>query len=219
MTLAPELPGAAEVIDLLVERGVVVSLGHSSASADEASTAVGRGATCVTHLFNAMSPLHHRAPGLAGVALSDARLHVGLIADGIHVHPAVVSIAQRALGDRLVLVTDAVAALGIPGGAHRLGGADVTVGPDGVRLADGTLAGSDLSMERAVQNLVAFAGCSAAAALRAASAAPAAVLGDGGRGSFSNGARGDVVVLTEDLDVVATIVAGRVVRPAGAGQP
>jgi N-acetylglucosamine-6-phosphate deacetylase len=212
VTLAPELPGAGAMIEALVERDVVVSLGHSAATAAQARAGVDLGASWVTHLFNAMSPLHHREPGLAGVALSDDRLHVGLIVDGTHVHPAVVAMAQRALGDRLTLVTDAVAALGMPFGRHRLGRAEVTVGEDGVRLTDGTLAGSNLSMEEAVQNLVAFSGCPPEAALQAASASPARVLGDADRGSFAPGARADFVVLTEELDVAMTVVAGEVVH-------
>ena len=169
---------------------------------------VDAGATWVTHLFNAMAPLHHRDPGLAGLALSDGRLHVGLIPDGIHVHPAVVAMAQRALGERLTIVTDAVAALGQPAGSY----GPITVGDDGVRLADGTLAGSNLAMDQGVRNLVAFTGCPPEAALHAASTAPAAVLADPTRGTLAPGARGDLVLLSEDLDLVATVLGGEVVH-------
>jgi N-acetylglucosamine-6-phosphate deacetylase len=210
VTLAPELAGARAVVQALVDRGVIVSLGHSAASAALASDAVDWGARWVTHLFNAMAPLHHREPGLAGVALTDERLHVGLIADGVHVAPAMVAVAQRALGPRLTLVTDAVAALGMPPGRHTLGRAEVTVGDDGVRLADGTLAGSTLSLDQAVRNLVAFTACPAEMALHAASAAPAELLGDSARGALAPGARADLVVLTRDLEVVMTVVAGRI---------
>jgi N-acetylglucosamine-6-phosphate deacetylase len=208
VTIAPELDGALEVIEALVGRGVVVSLGHSGATAAQAVAGLDAGATWVTHLFNAMAPLHHRAPGLAGVALTDPRVQAGLIVDGIHVDPAVVALAQRALGERLILVTDAVAALGMPAGRHALGRAEVTVGDDGVRLADGTLAGSNLAMDEAVRNLVAFSGCSQEAAVRAATEAPAALLGDSARGSLERGRRGDLVLLTADLDVVTTFVGG-----------
>lgn len=214
VTLAPELPGSAELIESLTERGVVVSLGHSAATAAQATAAVDLGARWVTHLFNAMGPLHHREPGLAGVALSDERLRVGLIADGTHVHPAVVAMAQRALGERLTLVTDAVGALGMPYGRRHVGRAEVVVGEDGVRLPDGTLAGSNLSMEEAVQNLVSMSGCSAEEALAAASESPARLLGDDSRGSFAPGARADLVLLTESLDVAVTIVDGQVVYAA-----
>ena len=216
VTLAPELDGASEVIRALVERGVVVSIGHSAADHGQARQAVDAGARWVTHLFNAMAPLHHRQPGLVGVALTDERLHVGLIADGIHVHPDVVAIAQRALGERLTLVTDAVAALGMGPGEHQLGRARVTVTDDGVRLADGTLAGSDLSMDAAVRNLVSFTGCGPEVALAAASGTPARILGDERRGALEPGRRADVVLLTQSLEVAATIVAGEVVHQ-GAG--
>ncbi len=214
VTMAPELEGALGVIAELADRGVVVSLGHSAAMATEAVAGVDAGATWVTHLFNAMAPLHHREPGLAGVALTDRRVHVGLIADGIHVHPTAVALAQRSLGARLTLVTDAVGALGLSAGTQRFGRAEVTVGDDGVRLADGTLAGSNLSMDQAVRNLVAFSGCSTAEALFAASTAPAAVLADSTRGELLAGRRADAVLLDEHLGVVATLVAGQVVHDA-----
>jgi len=197
---APGLPGAAEVLAALVERGVVVSLGHTPVDAAGATAAIDAGARWVTHLWNAMAPLHHREPGLAGVALTDPRVRVGLIADGVHVHPTAVALAQRALGARLVLVTDAVSALG-----HALE-------PAGVRLADGTLAGSDLPMDRAVRNLRDFSGCDDATAVTAATAAPAAVVGDPSRGHLAPGARADVVLLDPDLQVQATWVGGVLVH-------
>jgi N-acetylglucosamine-6-phosphate deacetylase len=204
VTLAPDLPGAEEVLRELVGRDVVVSLGHTPVTAAGATAAVDAGARWVTHLFNTMAPLHHREPGLAGVALTDDRVHVGLIADGIHVHPAVVALAQRALGPRLTLVTDAVAALGR--------GPEPEAG--GVRLADGTLAGSDLPMDQAVRNLVAFTGCDPATALQAATAAPAAVLGDPERGHLRPGARADLVLLTPELQLLSTWAAGELVHDA-----
>jgi N-acetylglucosamine-6-phosphate deacetylase len=198
VTLAPELPGAEDVLAALVAAGVVVSIGHSDATTEQVRGALDAGASCVTHLFNAMAPLHHRDPGLVGVALRDARVHVGLIADGVHVAPDVVALAQQLLGPRLTLVTDAVAAAG-------------TGDPAGVRLQDGTLAGSDLSMDQAVRNLVAFSGCAPEVALAAASTGPAAVLRDGTRGVLDPGRRADLVLLTPELEVVATVVGGTVV--------
>jgi N-acetylglucosamine-6-phosphate deacetylase len=200
VTLAPELPGGLDLVRTLVERGVVVSAGHSDATASDAVAAIDAGASLVTHLFNAMAPLHHREPGLAGVALADDRVRVGVIADGIHLHSTTVAAAWRALGPRLVLVTDAVAAMG-------------EVGPraeQGVRLADGTLAGSDLTMDRAVRNLFAFTGCTLRDAVGAATASPAAALGRDDIGTLAPGARGDVAVLTPDGDLVATVIGGRV---------
>ncbi|MDQ2650542.1 MAG: N-acetylglucosamine-6-phosphate deacetylase [Actinomycetota bacterium] len=206
VTMAPDLPGADELQRDLLARGVVVSLGHTPATAQEATAAVDAGARWVTHLFNAMAPLHHREPGLAGVALTDDRLHVGLIADGIHVHPTVVRMAQQALGARLTLVTDAVAALGAAAGESA---------SDGVRLRDGTLAGSVLSLDQAIRNLVAYTGCSTAAAVAAATAAPARVLGADDLGHLEPGARADIVVLTEDLHVVTTYAAGQQIHQHG----
>jgi N-acetylglucosamine-6-phosphate deacetylase len=214
VTLAPELPGALDVVRTLVERGVTVAAGHSSATAVQAAAALDAGVTYVTHLFNAMAPLHHREPGLAGVALTDDRARVGLIADGIHVDPVVARLAVGALGDRLSLVTDAVAALGAGPGAGNLGsrGVEVAAADLSVRLPDGTLAGSTLALDRAVRNAMAFAGLDLAAAVRAVTAVPAAVLGLADRGVVAPGAVADLVLLTPDGEVVATVVGGRVVH-------
>ena len=198
VTLAPELPGALDMLRDLIDRGVVVSLGHSSATAAEATAAVDAGARWVTHLFNAMAPIHHRDPGLVGVALTDERLAVGAIVDGLHVHPMVVAVAARSLGPRLTLVTDAVAALGMPPGRWALGDVEALADGEGVRLEDGTLAGSLLSLDRAVANLVAFAGARFDDAIDAATVAPARVLGLGDeRGVIAPGAVGDLVLLLD----------------------
>ncbi len=209
VTLAPEQPGALELIAALVERGVVASLGHSAATTAEATAGIDAGARWVTHLFNGMAPFHHRSPGLPGVALTDGRIRVGVIVDGVHVDPTAVALAHRALGDRLVVVTDAVAPMGLP--SDRAGA--------GVRLADGTLAGCDVPMDEALRNLLAFSGCSPAEAVHAGSTAPAAVLGDATRGSLAPGARADVVVLTPDLYLRSTYVAGELVHDARGSRP
>jgi N-acetylglucosamine-6-phosphate deacetylase len=214
VTLAPDLPGAAEVQAELLRHGVLVSIGHTRATAATATAAVDGGARAVTHLFNAMGPLHHREPGLAGVALTDDRLVVGLIADGVHVDPMAVTVAQRALGERLALVTDAVAPLGLPLGSHDWGGTRVSVDERSVRLVDGTLAGSVLSLDTAVRNLVAFTGCTAAEAVGAASSTPARLLGDRTVGSLAPGSRADVVLLTDDLHIVGTYIDGHAVHDA-----
>jgi N-acetylglucosamine-6-phosphate deacetylase len=159
--------------------------------------AIDAGASWVTHLFNGMGPLHHRAPGLPGIALSDERIRVGLIADGAHVAPEVVALAQRALGRRLTLVTDAAPAMGSPEAA------------DAARLADGTLAGGTVGMDQMVRNLVAYAGCEPGAALDAAAAAPAEVLGDRRRGRLAPGRRADVVLLSTDLRVQGAWIGGQ----------
>lgn len=216
VTLAPELAGALDLVRNLVDRGIVVSAGHTSARATEATAAIDAGISYVTHLFNAMAPLHHREPGMAGVALMDERVRVGLIADGRHVDPAVVALAARALGSRLSLVTDAVAALGSPPGPLKLGDLAAAVSPtDGtVRLPDGTLAGSTLSLDRAVRNLTDFAAIDLPTAVEAVTATPAALLGLADRGVIAPGAVGDLVLLTPAGDLVATVIAGRLVYDA-----
>jgi N-acetylglucosamine-6-phosphate deacetylase len=199
VTLAPELPGALDLARALRAAGVVVAAGHTDATYEQLEEAADAGVSMVTHLFNGMSPLHHRRPGVPGAALTDGRLRVGVIADGVHVHPAAVALAWRLLGERFVLVTDAVAALGTD-----------AAGGQGVRLPDGTLAGADLGMDAAVANLAGFAGTSLADAAAAASAAPAAALGDATRGHLRTGARGDLVVLGPDGRARTTVVGGRV---------
>ena len=212
MTLAPELPGATEVAHTLRAAGVVAAAGHSLATYEQAADAAAAGFTHGTHLFNAMPPLHHRAPGLAGYLLTEPGLTAGVIADGVHLHPAMLALAWAALGpDRLVLVTDAVAATGLGDGAHLLGpvavsveGA-VTVGPDG------QLAGSVLTLDRAIRNLVRFSGCRLDQAIVAASTVPARVIGDTTRGRVAAGARADLTIFDSDGDVAATIIGGQMV--------
>ncbi len=211
VTLAPELPGALAVAATLVERGVIVAAGHTDATAAELGAACAAGVTMTTHLFNAMRPFGHRDAGVVGAALAGVVPFAGMIVDGIHVDPVAVAAAWRALGPNgLVLVTDAVSALGLPPGPIRFGRAAATNGPDGVRLADGTLAGSALSMDAAVRNLMTFTGCSLAEAVASATASPAAVLGDGARGVLAPGRRGDLVLLTGGGHVAATVIGGEV---------
>jgi N-acetylglucosamine-6-phosphate deacetylase len=169
VTIAPELPGALELIEQLAARGVAVSLGHSGASADVARAAIDAGASMVTHVFNAMGPLHHRAPGLAGLALVDERVRVSVIPDGRHVDPIVLELVRRCAGQRVVLVTDATPAAGAPAGRYSMAG--VSIDGDG-RTADGRLAGSVLTLDAAVRNWVASTGATLAEALAAASAPP-----------------------------------------------
>ena len=178
VTLAPELPGALDLVRSLVSRGVVVSAGHSAATADEATAGFDAGITAVTHLFNAMSGLDHRKPGLAAAALADDRVTIGLIPDGLHVHPRMVALVRRIVGpDRLAIVSDAMAALGMPPGAYRLAGLDCIVDETSARLPGGGLAGSVIGLDRAVANLAAFAGIPAAEAELAATVVPARLLG------------------------------------------
>jgi N-acetylglucosamine-6-phosphate deacetylase len=215
VTLAPELPGAVDAVAALVRRGVVVSLGHTGASADEVRAAADAGATSATHLFNAMAGLHHRDVGTAGAVLGEPRLRCGLIADGVHVHPDVVRLAWRLLGpERTVLVSDAVWALGAPPGRYHLGDTQVVADATSVRTADGTLAGSRLGLDAGLRTLLAV-GVPAAEAIAAATSSPAALLGVTDRGHLRPGAVGDAVLLTPELEVAATVVRGRVVHRAG----
>ena len=212
VTLAPELPGALEVIAALSARGVLVSAGHSMADYDQARAGLDAGARYGTHLFNAMPPLDHRAPGLAAALLTDGRAVTGLIPDGIHVHPAIVDLIWRSKGPgRVSVVTDAMAALGHPPGRYRLGAAEVIVDETSARLADGRLAGSILSLDQAVRNLIQFTRCSAAEAIDSVTAVPA--------GALRAGARADLVLLTADLQVSTTIVDGRVAWQAATADP
>ena len=211
VTLAPELPGALAVIEALAKRGVLVSSGHSMATYAEAQAAFAAGARYGTHLFNAMPPLEHREPGLPGALLTAPELAVGIIPDGVHVHPAIVALAWRAKGPkRLNIVTDAMAALGMPPGRYMLADQEVIVTERDARLASGTLAGSVLPMDAALRNVVAFTGCSLPEALQTITSTPADLLGMGQlRGRIIPGAFADLVMLTSDLYVGLTMVEGK----------
>lgn len=216
VTLAPELAGVMEVIDFLTANGVTVSAGHSTATASEAAAAFDAGVSMVTHLFNAMNPLNHRAPGLAGAALADERVAVGLIADGVHVDPVAVKVVWRAKRpERTVLVTDAVAAQGLGPGHHHLGNRVIVADTTSVRTEDGVLAGGVLTMDRAVVNAIAFTGCTIAEAVIAASTTPAEVIGSTDRGHLRPGAVADIVLLEANGSVAVTICRGRIAHLSG----
>jgi N-acetylglucosamine-6-phosphate deacetylase len=211
VTLAPELLAAVDVIATLTERGVVVSAGHSMATLDQARTGVMAGIRYATHLFNAMPELHHRKPGLIGALLADERVTIGLIPDGIHVHPSLIKLIWHMTGDdRLNLVTDAMAALGMAPGVYNLGDYKVTVSRKTATLSNGTLAGSILSMDQALRNLLNYTGCAQAEAVRTITTTPATVLGISDRkGQIAPGYDADVVLLTPDFRVMATVIDGR----------
>lgn len=210
VTLAPELPGALDVIDALATRGVVVSAGHSTASFEAAAAGFDRGARYATHLFNAMPALHHREPGLVAAALADSRVTVGLIPDGLHVHPALVNLVWQLLGrERLNLVTDAMAAMGMSPGEYLLGDFRVTVDETSARLPDGTLAGCVLSLDAILRAFRAFTGASLADAVATVTTTPARLLGLEDRlGRLRPGAAADMVLLTPEGEVIETLVAG-----------
>lgn len=207
VTIGAEQHDADAAIEALTGRGRIVSIGHSGATAERASAAFTAGASMVTHLFNAMGPLHQREPGVAGAALADDGVVAGLIADLVHVHPALIRTAFRTKGaGGIALVTDAVAWR-----AGHLAAADVTLVDGAPRLADGTIAGSALTMDAAVRNVVDAAGISIAEALSAASTTPATVLGDASRGRLLAGSRADLTLLgRDDLTVRRTLVRGEV---------
>jgi N-acetylglucosamine-6-phosphate deacetylase len=210
VTLAPELPGALEAIARLRAAGVVVSLGHSAADAAQARAGLAAGATMGTHLFNAMPPLHHRAPGLVG-ALLGSRATIGLLADGVHVDRLAVELVVRAAGpERVALVSDAIAAADAPPGPVRLG--DQTVVWDGtaVRRADGTLAGSAAMLVQGLRNVRDWCGwLGRARIVEMATATPARALGRRARVDLDQPA--DLVVLDRDWNVAATLVDGEIV--------
>jgi N-acetylglucosamine-6-phosphate deacetylase len=212
VTLAPELPGALDLVRELSARGIVVAAGHTDADAATGRAAVDAGVRYATHLLNAMRPLDHHAPSLAAALLNDERVTIGLIADGLHVAPEMIALVRRTIGPgRLSLVSDAMAGLDMPPGRMRLGAAEVVVGADGARLEDGTMAGSIAGLDADLRNLVAATGCDISEALAAVTRTPADLLrlGDG-RGRLEVGGRADVVLLTPELDVAATIIAGEV---------
>lgn len=211
VTLAPELPGALELVAELAARGIVVAAGHTDADAATGREAVDAGVRYATHLFNAMRPLDHRAPSLAAAMLADDRVTIGLIADGVHVAPEILAVVRRAVGPgRLSLVSDAMAGLDMPAGRVRLGGAEVDVGPDGAHLADGTLAGAVAGLDAGVRTMVAT-GCPVDEALAAVTSTTAALLRlQDGRGRLEVGGRADITLLTPELEVAATLVAGEV---------
>jgi N-acetylglucosamine-6-phosphate deacetylase len=205
ITLAPELEGAGELMTLALKRGVAVSAGHSDAPFEVAYEAFDASIAGVTHLFNAMSAMHHREPGLPGAAFAHPRVVCGLIADGLHVHPEMVGLAFRMLGpDRLCLTTDAIAAAGMGDGEYRL--ATRTAYMDGgvPSVGSGAIAGSVLTMNEAFRNILAFTGCTIPEAARMASTTPARLIGEGRRkGRLAPGYDADVTVLAPDLSVEA----------------
>jgi N-acetylglucosamine-6-phosphate deacetylase len=211
ITLAPEVEGADRLAVLAANRGVVVSAGHSDVAFEPAYEALDGQISGVTHLFNGMSAMHHREPGLPGAAFAHPRAVCGLIADGLHVHPEMVGLAFRMLGpDRLCLVTDAIAAAGMEDGEYRLATRTVYAGGGVPRLGSGSLAGSVLTMREAFMNILAFTGCTVPEAARMTSTSPAKLIGEGRRkGRLAPGYDADVTVMTPDLSVEAVWRGGK----------
>jgi N-acetylglucosamine-6-phosphate deacetylase len=210
LTIAPEIPGAMEVIAEAAKRNVCVSIGHSDAEMRIAQEAVRAGARHATHTFNAMRPLDHREPGILGEVLTDAQLSADIIVDGIHVAPAVVQLFLQAKGvERAVLITDSISATGMPDGRYQLGPIEVDV-KEGKCTSGGSLAGSVLTMDRAVRNVTQFSPWNLKDAVRAATLNPAQAVGLARQhGVLAPGARADFVVLSAAGEVLKTVVGGR----------
>lgn len=210
VTLAPELPNALPAIQALKSLGILVSAGHTNASYEAMLQGIGAGITLATHLFNAMAPLHHREPGVIGAALTRPEMSYSIIADGVHVHPAAIRLAWQAHPKGIVLITDAIAAMGLSEGSYRLGTEEVVVRKDKAVIAGAdTIAGSIISMDAAVRFFHQATGCSIVDAIEAASAKPAQLLGiEDKKGTLKIGADADFIVLDKDLHVLACYVAG-----------
>lgn len=210
VTVAPELDGAIQLIERLVAEGVAVSIGHSAADHATATAALRAGATLGTHLFNAMPPMTGREPGIAG-ALLDSDACFGVIVDGVHLSDSTVRLAWTVAPDRFIAITDAISALGMSDGEHHIGSITVTVSNGAVRNTEGNLAGSVLTMDTALRNLMKITGAPLDTAAAALTSTPAGALGRSDIGTLDIGARGDVVLI-DDTGIVATVVEGRILH-------
>lgn len=211
VTLAPETTNGLAFIKNLAEDGVIASIGHSDGTLEEVQAAVRAGASHVTHLYNQMSPFHHRNPGVVGASLTEKGLTVEVIADFIHSHPTSVELAFRQKGaERLILITDAMRAKGLAPGVYDLGGQDVQVTRKDARLADGTLAGSILTMDAAIRNVQSITGCSLNELVSMTSANAAKELGLSNKGSLQEGTDADVAILDDSFTVQLTICRGTI---------
>ena len=216
MTIAPELPGALDLITHAIERGVRISIGHSNARTGEARAAIAHGAVSATHTFNAMRALDQRDPGILGTVLTDDSLYAEFICDGMHTDPVVAKLFARAKGaDRAILITDAMSATGMPDGMYKLGDLDVRVVHGRATTGEDTLAGSTLTMDRAVRNYTNFAGIPLTHALWAATRNPAAMLQTKDRaGTLAVEQPADLVALAADGTLLATYLGGKKVEVA-----
>jgi N-acetylglucosamine-6-phosphate deacetylase len=212
VTMAPERDEGHKLVRMLADTGVVASVGHSNGTFAEVVEAEESGARHVTHLFNGMTGLHHREPGVAGAALLRDKLKAEMIVDGVHICPEMVGLAFRQKGaEGLILITDSIRAKGLENGTYDLGGQDVSVKNGEARLEDGTLAGSVLRMEDAVRNVMEYSGCTLRDAIQMASENPARQLRVFDRkGSLAEGKDADIVILDERLEVAMTLCKGKV---------
>lgn len=207
VALAPELPGAMEAISYLRAQGITVSAGHTDASYDTAQKAFDHGVTQVTHVFNGMKGFTHREPGISGASLIDERVYCEMICDGIHLHPCTMKLVVKAKGnDRIILISDSMMAAGLSDGEYTLGGQKVIVKGEEARLADGTLAGSTLTLNKAVYNMMHMVGVPIQDAVRMATLNPARAIGlERNKGSIEIGKDADLVIFDEQLNILNVI--------------
>ena len=210
ITIAPEIKGSEQFIRRCANENIVVAIGHSSATYEEAVEAFGIGVKGITHIFNAMPPLRHREPGIIGAAMDNKDIYCELIADNIHVHPVLQRILLKSKGvDRIILVTDSMRAAGMPDGCYELGGQTVYVRNGSARLGNGTLAGSVLTIDKALGFFMNNTGISIEDAVRLVTINPASLLGLGNRlGSLRKGLDADITVFNEQFDILFTFVNG-----------
>lgn len=217
VTVAPELPNSSSLIQSLRSNGTVVSLGHSSATYSQGVTALEAGATCLTHTLNAMAPLHHRDPGLAGLitlapAPNIASPYFSLIADGNHLHPSVVTLLYRSNTQKCILITDSIELLGLPDGDYpgnsQIDTEQTKIGSKVVKKGTDTLIGGCATLDLCVRNLVEWSGCSLAEAVRCVTENVVELMGDRSRGKLEEGRRADLVMLNDDGEVLQTWVGG-----------
>lgn len=212
VTVAPEAFENAETINKITELGIRVAIGHSAADYETAKEAIAAGATQITHIFNCCPPLGHREPGLIGAAFEDERVYCEVIGDGLHLHPSIVRMLYKVLGsERMVLISDAIAATGYQDGVYRLGGLDTYVKHGEARLADGTLAGSTVTLYDVLCRVTAF-GIPLNEAAKMASYTPAKALGLSGVGSLCDGYDADVLVLNRDLTIRHVFYKGKRIK-------
>lgn len=215
ITVAPEIEGGMAMVAELTAQGVEFAIGHSAATYEEAVKGFDAGVRQVTHVFNGMVGLHHREPGALAAILTDDRVDAQLIADGIHVHPGMIRLLVRAKGaEHIMLITDAIQAAGLTDGVYQLGGQEVTVTAGIARIASGALAGSTLTMDKAVRNMMAFTDLPLQKVIGMASAVPARAMRLPHKGKLATGCDADVVLLNRELEVMMTIVGGNVVYRA-----
>jgi N-acetylglucosamine-6-phosphate deacetylase len=211
VTLAPELPGGLEMVAFLKERGIIVAVAHSDATYEEAKEAFQNGASHVTHCFNGMRPIHHRDPGIVVAAFEENHVSVQAIVDHVHLHPAIIRLMYREKGpDKMVLITDALQAMGMGDGTYLFGGHEVKVSQGVATLADGTLASSTITMNKALEKAV-LSGIPLRDAVVMATQTPADILGLSSKGRIEAGADADLVLMDEHFEVLWTIVNGKVV--------